>query len=93
MISELTEAFELKDRERFEFEALMRIHIRLGNAGAYPPTMVGMENTALMSYITAAYGLISDTPEFDSSTPQQLFQTTLLMGLCLGVQLEKERHG
>lgn len=92
-IEEITKRFDLNAREAFQFGALMRVHEKLGSSKKEPPEMMGIEEKAMLSYLDVSLGMAKDMDDYQESDKDDIFRTTLLMGMCLGVQLEKERHG
>lgn len=85
----------LDDDQKFQMEVLARIHQRLGQEGVHPPSVIDMDGMVLQRYLRMAY-LASEKEIIDSELnfkPDDLFQTSLLMGIAIGVQLERERNG
>jgi len=85
----------LDEDQKFQMEVLARIHQRLGAEGVHPPTVIDMDGTVLQRYLRMAY-LASEREIIDSElnfNPADLFQTSLLMGMAIGVQLERDRNG
>lgn len=85
----------LNEDQKFQMEVLARIHQRLGAEGVHPPDVIDMDGMVLQRYLRMAY-LASEKEIIDSELnfkPDDLFQTSLLMGIAIGVQLERDRNG
>ena len=85
----------LNNEQKFQLEVLLRIHQRMGVPGVHPPAEVELDQEVILRYLKMAY-LSAEREILDQEMhfkPVELFQTTLLMGMAIGVHLEKERRG
>lgn len=85
----------LNNEQKFQLEVLLRIHQRMGIPGVHPPTEVDLDPEVILRYLKMAY-LSAESEILDQEMqfkPADLFQTTLLMGMAIGVHLERERRG
>lgn len=94
-IEQMKEDDTLTDEQKFQFEVLLRIHQRMGIPGIHPPTEVEIDPEVIHRYLRMAYfsaegEIVQQEMHFK---PADLFQTTLLMGIAIGVNLERERRG
>lgn len=85
----------LTKEQAFQLEVLLRIHQRMGAPGVQPPAAVDLDEEVILRYLQIAYAstekeILDQEMHFK---PDDLFQTTLLMGMAIGVHLERERRG
>lgn len=92
-IDYMIDCMNIDEDAKFDFEALLRIHFRLGRDHISPPDLIGLKSDALMNYLEVAMELSRSVDDFSEASRENLFKTALLMGIGLGVQLEKERRG
>jgi hypothetical protein len=99
-LSEREEAFIsdlvkiVPEESRFNLEVLLRTHFRMGRTSQDPPELIGVDEVALRSYLRTA----SQSSELLGESlmgiePKDIFETALLMGIAVGVHLERERNG
>ena len=94
-IARVTDDDSLTNEQKFQLEVLLRIHQRMGVPGIHPPTEVELDSEVILRYLKMAY-LSAEKEILDQEMqfkPAELFQTTLLMGMAIGVHLERERRG
>lgn len=84
---------DLTLEQELELAILLAIHRRLGQEDVTPPSATGLDEAVLNHYLRMAYESSEPVIESAQLKPAHLFQTALMMGIAVGIQLEQERRG